>query len=556
MRTLTSAEPKIKVNQIGYLPKGKKVAIVTGMADLTFKLIDLRTGNTIKTGQSGSLVFDPNSGDEVGYIDFSDVIEEGTYQLEVEEIGTSYPFLINEKVYHDALVKTGRSYTLQRSNTVIDDPITGLRLNAGFSQDKEAQMFFTDAFYHEGDKLAVEGGWYDAGDYGKYIPPAAVTVAQFLLAYELHPTVFTKGQFLFPEGVLDTENLPDVLEEVKFELDWMRKMQRPDGAVYHKVSGKNWTGWVIPEEDTQTRFVYGMSTYGTAMFAAAMAQASRVFKLYDKTYAEKLLTHAIMAQEYLQANPETEFRFDPGQDNGSGPYGKRTDRDDRFWAAAELLKTTHDKKYEDYLQGHFADLFAEKPSFVSWGNTLALAQWAYATTKNGDSQVKAEIKKAFIMTADEILRQVEKDGYFCALEAKDYTWASNKNAAAKGNLLLMANELSENEEYITAALEQLHYLLGRNAMDMCFLTGTGSNPVLHPHNRICGSTNIIIPGLLVGGPNHFGGDPDIEAFVKETHPPHAKSYLDYFNSWAVNENAIDYNAAVFFLLAYFNAEVF
>src|SRR5690606_10337700 len=146
-----------------------------------------------------------------------------------------------------AFFDTLRSYTLGRSDVAMDDPITGLRHEPGHRQDAAAIHDIDHPHAARGSVVDVSGGWYDAGDYGKYTTPGAVTVAQLMLAYELNAERFAKGQLRFPEGLeSDVPELPDVLAEVKFELDWLLKMQRPDGAVYHKVSGLQWPGMIKP----------------------------------------------------------------------------------------------------------------------------------------------------------------------------------------------------------------------------------------------------------------------------------------------------------------------
>lgn len=214
--------------------------------------------------------------------------------------------------------------------------MTGLRHEAGHKQDAQAKMYFSDSFHQEGDALDVSGGWYDAGDYGKYISTATLSAAQLLLAYELHPDHFPKGQLQFPPSLsgpasdkTDQNQLPDLLAEVKFELDWMVKMQRPDGAVYHKVGGKQWPGFILPEQDVQDRYIYGLASYDTAQYAATMAMASRVYAPFAPEYAKEL-TKAKKAQQFLEKNPSASFRNDPGQNDGSGGYEKYTDQDERF----------------------------------------------------------------------------------------------------------------------------------------------------------------------------------------------------------------------------------
>ncbi len=547
---------KVKVNQVGYLLNYPKQAVVVTddvNSTNTFHVIDVYTNEPVYTGVLGEPVTDANSGDTVRAADFSDYNAEGTYMLWVDGAGLSYPFRIGNDVYRQSFLDAARSYTLGRSNVEMNDPVTGLQHNIGHAHDAEAKMYVSDDYYEAGDTIDVSGGWYDAGDYGKYITPAAVTVAQLLLAYELEPDKFKKGQFMIPDGLSEAErqtSMPDILVEVKFELDWFMKMQRPDGAVYHKVAGKEFPGMTIaPEADTQERYIFGLSTYGTAMYAATLAMASRAYESYDAAYAQVLLEKAELAYSYLENHPEPYFQFDEGQDSGSGAYDKYTDSEERYWAAAELFKTTGQSKYEsDLLMNE--TLHAEV-EFPSWLDGSAFGHYAYATAPSADADKQAAVTAALLAYADDIVEQIEVDGYHTSLLPTEYTWASAKNAVSKGNMLLLANSLVPNENYVNGALAQVHYILGRNATGYSYLTGSGTKAVSNPHNRMMNSTGTYIPGLLVGGPNIYGGDPALDQLLAEANPAPAKAYLDVIDSYASNEYAIDYTAPVFFALSYF-----
>lgn len=548
----------IRVDQVGYLPQAPKMGVVVVSEPATdFEVVAPGEDETVYAGTLSEPMDDPASGDTVQQADFSAFHDTGTFVLEVEGVGRSHPFRIAGDVYHSAFIDTLRSYTLQRANFVIDDPHTGLYHGEAHMQDAEAEMYFTDDYHQHGETLDMLGGWYDAGDFGKYTTPGAITVAQLLLAYEWAPEAFTQGQMLFPEEVAeaagDTE-LPDLLVEAQWKLDWLLKMQRPDGAVYHKVSGAEWPSMETrPEEDDQTRYVYGMSTYGTGMVAGVMAMAARLYEPYDPDYSEQTLAAARDAFEYLEANPEPYFREDAGQNSGSGPYDKHEDREERFWAAAELFKTTGDARYERFLEERLPTYFSEQPEPVSWLNALALGHWAYLTADEPDPNRHEEVKGALLGAAEGILQQVDRDGYNTALTPEQYTWGSAKNAVALGNLLLMANTLAPDEAYEDAALDQIHYVLGRNATGYSYLSGSGDQQVQNVHHRTWNATGVSIPGLLVGGPNdHPGGDPLQEELIADGDVPPAKAYLDELESYSTNEYAIDYTAPLVFALAYFN----
>ena len=547
-----AADDGIHVDQVGYLTNHDKVAMVADAKDKTFEIIDTKTNKVVFTGKLSAPKYDAMSEETLSKADFTNLKTPGTYILKVGN-RESYDFEIGDNVYAVPAVQSWRSYTLSRSNTPIDDTdVSGLKLKGGHPQDKEAKVYFTDKLNKKGDVVDVSGGWYDAGDYGKYITTAGLSSAELMLAYEANPDHFTKGQLVFPKGVKSDENLPDVLSEVKFEIDWMRKMQRQDGSTFHKVSGLTWPGFDIsPDTDTQPRYIFSTATYSSAIYGASLAVGARVYEPFDKAYAQSLKKDAERVWDYLQKTPNPVYRVDEGQENGSGPYNKNTDIEERLWLAAEMFLTTGDKKYEDYLQKE-QDRLTDKPSFFTWDNTLALAQFAYAKSTNADKDLQTEVRKAFISYADDILNKINTDGFECALAKEEYTWASTKNDLTQADILLMAYQLQPKQEYIDGALAQIHYLFGRNALNKSFMTGVGDNPPEHPHNRIHESTGAYVSGLVVGGPNHvIGGDPDQTKYLESGHIPVAKSYIDVLTSWSTNEYAIDYTAAAVYALSWF-----
>jgi endoglucanase len=543
---------QVKVDQVGYATRYAKIAVVEGElpSGTTFELVDSGSGKKVFSDTLSEPLTDATSKKTVRKADFSAFQTAGKYRLFVDGAGSSYPFAIADEPYKEALATLARSYTLQRSGVEIDDSVTGLKLKAGHLQDAKAEVFFDDGISHKGDIIDVSGGWYDAGDYGKYIPPAAVTVAQLLLAYDINPKAFPVGQLKLPEGLKSADPLlPDLLAEVRYELEWMLRMQRLDGAVYHKISGATWTGFVTPDADTQTRYVFGLSTYGTAQFVGAMALASRIYKPFDQPFADRLLTAAEKAQRYLSENEAAAFRQDPMQDNGSGGYGKTGDAEERLWALAELLRTTGNISYSDKLTQQFGYLLEQSPQAVNWANTQLLGQWAYYSADKSDELWKERIRKAVTSRAKELVEHTGLDGYLNTLKAEEYTWASVKAGAAYGCMLLLANQMEPNEGYAEAALEQLHHVFGRSATGYSYVTGIGSFFPVEPHHRINAATGIMIPGLVVGGPNRYGGDPDLDAVKGELAP--AMAYLDVRGSYSSNEYAIDYNAPVILLASFF-----
>ena len=547
-----NADPAVHVDQVGYLTNYKKVAMVTEIPeDITdFRITNADTGATVFTGKLSAAKFDEMSQENVRTADFTTFNTPGTYRLWVGGIG-SYKFKIGDNVYSVATVQNLRSFTLSRCNNPLEDSVTGLKIEKSHPQDKNAILYFSDELNKKGEKFDMSGGWYDAGDYGKYTTTAAIASAELMMAYEAHPDHFTSGQLMFPKGVATNKKMPDLLTEVKYELDWVQKMQRKDGSTFHKVAGTQWPSHAIsPDADTQDRYIYNTCSAATAMYGAALAMGARVYKSFDAKYSDQLLTNAKRAWEYLEKTPKSVYRTDEGHDGGSGPYDDTNDIQERVWLAAELFKTTGDKKFENYLKSQ--SVMTEKPSFFWWQDTLALAQFTYAMTQGADSAFQNQVKNAFLSYADDIVNKIQNDGYSCALAQNEYEWGSTKNAVTMGDILLMANQISPKAEYVEGALDQIHYMFGRNSLDKSFMTGLGANPPAHPHNRIHESTGAYVPGLLVGGPNFVsGGDPDQTKYLESGKVAPAKAYLDVLASWSTNEYAIDYTSAASYALAWF-----
>jgi len=543
----------VLVDQVGYRPSDEKRAVVRADAD-SFAVLDAASGAEVTSGDLSDPVSDGASGDTVRHATFGDLTEPGEYVVSAGGV-ESAPFAVDEGVWGRTLAEVGRRFTLRRANTAIDDPVTGLSLEPGHPQDREAKLYFADEFHDEGDTLDVHGGWYDAGDYGKYVPPAAVTVAQLLLAYEENPDTFEVGQFAMPGGVSQAEReagLPDLLAEAKFELEWFERMQRPDGALYHKVAGQQWPGMnVRPAEDTQPRYVFGRSTYGTAMGVGAFAMGVRAFRPFDADFADRLLENAVAGYEYLRDNPGADFRSDPGQNDGSGAYRQRTDRTERFWAAAELLKTTGEARYAEYVDAELEDQLGSRARHAGWGDANLLGKWAYYTAEAGNEEHRETVAETLTAAADDLVTHVGEQGYNVSLGVNDYFWGSNAVALGNGLLCLLADAVESNADYRAAARDQVHYVLGRTPTDRSYVTGSGERAAQNPHSRLAASTGINVPGNVVGGANHDGGDPELDTYLATADPAPAKSYLDVQASYASNEPALDYAAPLVPLLATF-----
>ncbi|HEX3023446.1 MAG TPA: glycoside hydrolase family 9 protein [Lachnospiraceae bacterium] len=466
--------------------------------------------------------------------DFSEVTQQGNYQIIMEGYDSSYPFTIDNEVYKPVLRDLFRMFYLQRCGCEVKKDLAG-----DFAHPPCHNTLAT--IYGTERKVDVTGGWHDAGDYGRYIVAAAVTVADLLLAYETNPTVLVQN-FHIPES---GQAIPDLLSEVRYELDWMLKMQDPQtGGVYHKVTCASFPGFVMPEYETEELIVSPISVTATATFAAAMAMSVRFYSNYDKEFSKKCYDAAIHAWSALESlDMSGGFKNPPGI--VTGEYGDSTDIDEKYWAAAELYKLTGDQEYHQY----FMNLVKEKVLHgYGWEDVGSFGNAAYMTTSYPvDKDTMATITDSIKGLADILLDRSKKDGYGISLAEEDYKWGSNMVVANNGLHLIDAFHLTNNASYKHAAKEHLHYLLGKNPMAICYVTGHGTVTPIHPHHRQSAAMESPMPGMLVGGPDAGLHDPLV---AKElVGMPPAKCYIDHLDSYSTNEITIYWNSPIIYLLA-------
>lgn len=538
----------IKIDQAGYLPTSTKIAFVVSKSATGDFTVRRKKDNSVAfTGKLSSPVEDPLSGDSVRTADFSKLEESGVYYLDVSGVGTSWNFQISKDVYARAFYLTMRSFYGQRCGTAVD-------LGREFSGYKHTACHLSGAFHATSGKSASQAsakGWHDAGDYGRYIVNSGITNGQMLWAYELFTSRVGKVKLNIPES---NNSTPDILDEARWNLDWMLTMQDEDGGVWHKQTSEQFAAFVMPEDDQLVSFVIGAgkdpykSSAATADFAAVMAIAARVYKSHDAAYAQLCLKAAEKAWAWLQKYPDITFRNSGGV--ATGEYGDRDCSDERLWAAAELWRTTQQENYQQYFLSNYTTqlpmINAVGPP--SWPRVAPLALWTYALDPRSNSEAAKTIREASLKAADEIVARTNSNGYRMSLINRDFVWGSNGVAANYGGQLLIANLMKPDPRYVQTAIENLHYLLGRNTFSLSWVTQLGENPFRHPHHRPseADKNREPWPGLLSGGPNQFRQDPAMKKLG--TLPP-AKMYLDDWESYATNENAINWNAAIVFLLS-------
>lgn len=523
----------IITNQIGYQCKDKKVAVFRNVSGTLFSVIDAKTGKEVYAASVSKAINNPASDETIVLGDFSSVSIAGTYQIKMEGYGVSYPFVIDNDVYKPVLKDLFRMYYLQRCGMEITKELGGIYAHPA-CHNTLATIYGTDK------KIDVTGGWHDAGDYGRYIVAAAVTIADLLYAYESNCSLF-ESNFQIPES---NSKVPDILSEVRYELDWMLKMQDPEtGGVYHKVTCASFPGFVMPEEETEPLVVAPISVTATATFAACMALSIPYYLNYDEEFCKRCYHAATRAWNALQ-NLHMPGGFKNPEGIVTGEYGDATDTDEIYWAAAEMYKLTGKQEYHDA----FKQLATQKVLHgYGWEDVGSFGNRAYITTSFPiDKNVIELITTSMKNYGKQLLDLSLNDGYGISL-GMDYVWGSNMVVANNGMALLDAYHLTKDKTYKYAAKAHLDYLLGKNPMAICYVTGHGSVSPLTPHHRPSIAKNKAMPGMLVGGPD--GGLHDPQAVATLTGMPPAKCYVDHLDSYSTNEITIYWNSPLIYLLA-------
>lgn len=533
----------IHINQIGYKNTDKKIAIIKGQHS-SFEVVDAKTNKVVLAKDLSGKISDESSGDSVSYADFSELAVTGQYFISIPKLGKSYEFKIGDKGIYtgigDAMLK---ALYFQRCGLALDNKYAGEYTHAACH--KSLAKLYED----ESKEIDVSGGWHDAGDYGRYVVPAAVTAADLLLSYEFYPNSFTDANNI-PES---SNKVPDVLDEARYGIEWMLKMQdKESGGVYHKVTSRGFPDiTTMPDIDVDDLLVMPISTTATADFAAVTAMAARVFKDFDANFSQRCLQASKLAWGWLEKNKNF-VEFKNPQEVTTGEYGDSAGSDEISWAAAELFRTTGDEKYSEY----FVKYFASNGFGLGWQNVSGLGAIAYLFSDSDKTDMKKaeEIRKSWLEKADMFVSTAQKDGYLLSMHKMEYNWGSNMNVENHALHLLIADKLNNNEEYTEVAKNSAHYLLGRNTLSQCYITGFGSKQVLQPHHRSSTGDTVKkpVPGLVVGGPNSALDDDIARSKLSGLAP--AKCYIDDMTSYSTNEVATYWNSPAVFVFAYLNSD--
>jgi endoglucanase len=574
--------PGIRVNQLGYLPDGpKKATIVSDASDpVEFTVAD-SAGEVVFSGMTQPHGLDETAGESVHAADFSSLEASGdgfTLRAAGEE---SYPFAIKPALYKPLQIDALSYFYLARSGIDIDAAIVGDAYaraaghvskpgdsapNKGDFEVPCQPTEVSEAVYGEpwtcDYTLSPVGGWYDAGDHGKYVVNGGISVAQLMAAFEWAKMLGEDAAEAIGDGTLPLpehgNGVPDILDEARWELEFIEKMIVPEGEdlagmVHHKIHDNQWTGLpLMPDKSDKVRELHRPSTTATLNAAAVFAQAARVFEPYDADYAAHVLELAKRTWQAAGDNPVLLATPEDGR-SGGGPYDDTNVEDERLWAAAELFLTTGEEVYLNALTG--SDLFGGdvyQAKGFDWRDVGAYATIQLAMNADRIGAEHAEtLRRSILNQADALIALQQENPFGHAYVPADgvYDWGSSHLVVQNGLILAAAHELSGEEKYRSAAIESADYVLGRNALNLSYITGYGTVYAKNQHSRWF--ANQVAPdlpnppkGSLSGGPNSSIQDPVAQRLFAAQGCPAQKCYIDDIESWSTNEITINWNAAL------------
>ena len=553
----------IRYNQIGYYPSQEKVIVVEGASpDDEYTITDTQTKEEIWRGKASRTATSPWSGKERAVVDFTSVSKPGKYTISSPSGKVEIEIKDNAlKTLADAAAK---AYYYQRTGVAIEEQYAGVWHRPAGHPDTKVYIHESAASKSRpaGTEISSPYGWYDAGDYNKYIVNSAYSVSMMLQVYAQCPEYFAKQNLNIPESKNAT---PDLIDELYFNLKWMMTMQDPeDGGVYHKLTTPNFEAFVMPSECKQKRYVVAKSVTATLDFAALMAQVARNSDIWEKDYkgfaeqarkaAEKAYKWALANQSQTYRQDELNKKFKP--EVNTGTYGDEHIDDERFWAATEMfLLTCKDEYKKDMIK------FAPKHfTLPTWGNVASLGVYELLTHTPSEGckdevQLFENQKAQFIKYLDSQLEKVPTSCFNTSFgnSDKDFFWGClSEGFANEGIAMMFGYKCTGDAKYSTNAVRNADYIFGINPLSYCYVTGFGTKSPMHPHMRLSAADGIEapIPGFLVGGPN--AGQHDKE-YVKYTTDIADECYMDVEGSYAQNEIAINWNSTLVALTSWIDA---
>jgi endoglucanase len=556
----TQVLPRIRVNQVGYLPDFAKAAVVksTSKEPLAWTLVDGANAN-VTSGKTVPYGEDKAAGELDHFLDFTSVKAPGKgYRLRIDK-DESAPFEIGRDIYKKLKYDALAFFYQQRSGIEIAMPYAGGKQwvrPAGHLSDKsvpcapEAKCSYS---------LDVSGGWYDAGDHGKYVVNAGISVWTLQNEYE-RARYLGKNMDDFADGTMNIpehkNGFPDLLDEARFEIDWMLRMQVPAGQplagmAHHKIHGESWSPIPTrPDQDPVKRYLRPVSTAATLNLSASAAQAARLWKTLDPAFSKRCLEAAETAWRAAKQNPSVVAE---GEVKGGGSYGDSTFDDEFYWAAAELYITTGKAEYQKEIEGspqHKTITLnaGGGTASMSWDQVAALGKISLAVVPNGLGKASIDDqRKQIVGAADAFLGFAHRRVYRVPLQSEsNYPWGSNVFVLNDTVVMGLAYDFTHEVKYVNGIIAAMDYILGENPNVQSYVSGYGSRPLQNPHHRFWAhskdpSLPSVPPGVVSGGPNSGIDDPYAKQVGLAGCAPQ-RCYVDNIESWSTNEIAINWNA--------------
>ncbi len=541
------AYPAIKLNQVGFLEASEKYAYVSGFEDefkaslgTQFQVKKVSDNTVVYSGQL-TLVkdYDPDSGEKVLKAVFTDLKQPGEYYITVnaDGIDKSIKFKIGNDVYKPVLTDAARYFYYQRSGTdLIEKYCPDYPRKDRTTLDSVAIFDSNPAITRD-----VSKGWFDAGDLGKYVSTGSGTLINLFWSYEMFPEVYSDSQFNIPES---GNGIPDILDESRWELDWILKMQdAASGGFYARVQSDddgNITKRIIKDKEGSTTNI--RPTEDTALAAAALGHASMVYSKYDSAFALKCLNAAKSAWTYLEQNPNN-------IKSPNGPYNTDSDISSRLLAAATMYRATGEAKYNNYFVANYSK---SKDTYENatgdWVGNWNFAFFSYMKANNRNSDAETWFKTEFNIWLNNKIERYKNSAWGNALVNGNYYWGSNNQIMGMCMEALLGSKLlgTNNDTINNMSFSSLNWILGANPMRKSFVSGYGEDCI----KTVFATFNSdgksgIAKGFMPLGPNRYQG-------VGLSNFP-TKCYLDSADEWTTNEHAVGSNSTLVFMTAFANS---
>ncbi|TAL61049.1 MAG: T9SS type A sorting domain-containing protein [Bacteroidetes bacterium] len=594
-----SIDNHFKLDQIGYQVNDQKICVISN-PQAGYNAPDSYTpGGTLEVRKQSdnSLVFSAaptpwnggtthtQSGDRAWWFNFSSFITPGDYYVfDAANNKRSYSFSIGNNVYNDALKHAIRFFYYQRCGMAKTAQYAGMNYT-DIACHKASQQDLNCRDVTQPGNISLEkdlsGGWHDAGDYNKYTNFCFGTVNYLLDAYEQNPSVF-KDNYGIPES---GNGIPDILDEIKYELDWLLKMQNSDGSALMKVSTLGFTGGSPPSTDTPQRLYGPAASSATRTLASLFSHGSIIYKTIPSMvpYSNNLLTKAELAWAWLQANPGNSNYNNSGFGSANPEVSAYAQNSTSLTAAIYLFAASGTAAYRTYIDNNYN---IQPLQWTYWYPFEAVYQDAllyYCTTAGATIGIVNTIKNNCITSVStnnaDLLPayNTQKDTYMAQMQDNDYVWGNNQNKCEVGNILYnMVHynlDAANQTNYRNAAEGYIHYLHGVNPNGIAFLTNAnvfgGDNFTKEIYHGWFGDGTAFDGGIspYIGPPPAFipgGVNPNYSPDAAYTGPPISppnnqpvqKSYKDWNtsypeNSWEISEVGIYVNAAYVKLLSKF-----